>query len=145
METRETINSYWILNLWEAIGIETIEINNNFANAYSTLEIGKEKHRKMITKDLLKPHLASFTLEDQQKICLSMQYVMKAFSEQQLVELLNNFGGTVFPSPSPKITTREFYMNIYHKLFTAPISLKISDYHDTLDKENFRNLSVFVL
>lgn len=122
-----------------------MEATKNSADTYTVLDIGKEKHRKIITKELLKPHLTNFSPEDQQKICLSMQYAMKAFTEQQLISLLNNFGGTVFPSPSPKITTREFYMNIYHKLFTASISVKINDYHDTLDKENFRNLNVFAL
>lgn len=141
MQTRETINSYWVLNLWEAIDSETLA-TKNVSDNYAALDIGKESHRKIISKELLRPHLATFSTEDQQKISLSMQYVMKAFSEQQLLDLLNSFGVPVFPTSSTKITTREFYMNIYHKLFTSAISLSINDYTDLADKLNFRNLEL---
>lgn len=138
MQQREAINSYWILNLWEALTNK----NNNNTDKYSILDIGKEKHRKIITNELLKPHLATFSPDDQQKICLSMQYVMKVFTEQQLLELLSHFGKTAFRTSSAKITTREFYMNIYHKLFTSVISINIVDYHDMHDIINYRDMRI---
>jgi len=128
------INKYWILNLWEAIDGETVEINFD-VSAYLNLDIAKEQDLEIIIEDLLYPALIRFKPENQEKIKCSLLYCSKYLPESDLVGLLNFFGGTVFSSPSPAITCKHFYAKVYERLFHSPC---VSAFEEVSDKENYR-------
>jgi hypothetical protein len=132
------INSYWLLNLWEAIDGESIEINKNI-DKYIHLNIEKGEDVEFIVNDLFKPQLLYFNANNQQKIQQSMKYVIQNFEENELCDLLNFFGGTVFPTAIEQ-HLKSFYIHIYTQLFNQNPLRMLENFKDVKNKDSFRFL-----
>jgi hypothetical protein len=130
------INKYWILNLWEAVDGETVEINFD-PSKYISLNMASEHDVDIIVSELLRPALSFYNDESKEKIKNSLLYATENLSEGDLLELLNFFGGTVFNSPSQEITCRDFYIIIGRKLFEH-FSRKNLEFKEANNLANYR-------
>jgi hypothetical protein len=96
-----TIDRYWMLNLWEAIDGEFIEIDGS-PDDYLGLDVSDELQLNMVIKELLLPQLNCFNDEDKEKINNSLFFNSKYLLEEELLQLMIFFGGTVFNTPNER-------------------------------------------
>ncbi|HVI47262.1 MAG TPA: hypothetical protein VM802_20460 [Chitinophaga sp.] len=130
------VNKYWVVNLWEAIDGETVEINFDVSK-YIGLDISNDEDRDIIIRELLLPTVNYFSIESREKIKYSLFYDSKYLSEEELLELLNFFGGTVFNTPLPSMTCRGVYIKIGEKLFDN-FSFDELEFEEESDRNNYR-------
>jgi hypothetical protein len=132
------VNRFWVLNLWEAIDGETVEINLD-PYEFINLDVSNNDGLQLITTNLLKPQIDYFTKDQQIKIKDSLFYDAYKLSENELLDLINYFGGTVFPTPNNNITMRELYLRIGEILFEANPDLEKIENQIDIKNENFRD------
>ena len=138
---KDLINSYWVLNLWEAVDGETVEINDD-PQHYIDLDISIDFDQNIIVEKLLKPQLNFFNKDNQEKIQKGLLFTIKNLSENELLKNLNFLGGSIFATPNPKISCKKFHEKIYSKLFAVEDNLDLRKVYDIKDKNDYRNFEI---
>ena len=116
---KKEINTFYVLNLLSIIDGEILESTHVDISKYVGLDISTEKGQKVIINELLKPEMLNFSIENQEKIRISMLYCIENYDEIKLENILNFYSGLVFLMPSNSITYKEileiFYTGVFFK------------------------------
>ena len=101
---KQKINTFYILNLLSIVDGEILESAHVDISKYIYLDISTAEGQNVIINDLLKPQLLRFSLENQEKIRISILYCIENYDERKLESILNFYSGSVFLTLNDNIT-----------------------------------------
>ena len=119
---KQKINTFYILNLLSIVDGEILESVHVDISKYIYLDISTAEGQNVIINDLLKPQLLHFSLENQEKIRISMLYCIENYDERKLESILNFYSGSVFLTPNDKITYKQVFEIFYIGVFLKNIN-----------------------
>lgn len=119
---KQKINTFYILNLLSVIDGEILESTHVDISKYVDLDISTEKGQNIIINELLKPELLHFSIENQEKIRISMLYCIENYDERKLESILNFYSGSVFSTPNDNITYKKLFEIFYTRVFLKNIN-----------------------
>ena len=119
---KQKINTFYILNLLSIVDGEILESVHVDISKYIYLDISTAEGQNVIINDLLKPQLLHFSLENQEKIRISMLYCIENYDERKLESILNFYSGSVFLKPNDKITYKQVFEIFYIGVFLKNIN-----------------------
>ena len=119
---KQKINTFYILNLLSIVDGEILESVHVDISKYIYLDISTAEGQNVIINDLLKPQLLHFSLENQEKIRISMLYCIENYDERKLESILNFYSGSVFLTPSDNITYKQVFEIFYIGVFLKNIN-----------------------
>ena len=111
---KQKINTFYILNLLSVVDGEILESAH--------VDISTAEGQNVIINDLLKPQLLRFSLENQEKIRISMLYCIENYDERKLESILNFYSGSVFLTPNNNITYKQIFEIFYIGVFLKNIN-----------------------
>ena len=111
---KQKINTFYILNLLSVVDGEILESAH--------VDISTAEGQNVIINDLLKPQLLHFSLENQEKIRISMLYCIENYDERKLESILNFYSGSVFLTPNNNITYKQLFEIFYIGVFLKNIN-----------------------
>lgn len=111
---KQKINTFYILNLLSVVDGEILESAH--------VDISTAEEQNVIINDLLKPQLLRFSLENQEKIRISMLYCIENYDERKLESILNFYSGSVFLTPNNNITYKQMFEIFYLGVFLKNIN-----------------------
>ena len=111
---KQKINTFYILNLLSIVDGEILESVH--------VDISTAEGQNVIINDLLKPQLLHFSLENQEKIRISMLYCIENYDERKLESILNFYSGSVFLTPNDNITYKQVFEIFYIGVFLKNIN-----------------------
>ena len=111
---KQKINTFYILNLLSVVDGEILESAH--------VDISTAEGQNVIINDLLKPQLLRFSLENQEKIRISMLYCIENYDERKLESILNFYSGSVFLTPNNNITYKQLFEIFYIGVFLKNIN-----------------------
>ena len=119
---KQKINTFYILNLLSVVEGEILESAHVDISKYIYLDISTAEGQNVIINDLLKPQLLRFSLENQEKIRISMLYCIENYDERKLESILNFYSGSVFLTPNNNITYKQIFEIFYIGVFLKNIN-----------------------
>ena len=119
---KQKINTFYILNLLSIVDGEILESVHIDISKYIYLDISTAEGQNVIINDLLKPQLLHFSLENQEKIRISMLYCIENYDERKWESILNFYSGSVFLTPSDNITYKQVFEIFYIGVFLKNIN-----------------------
>lgn len=130
------INAYYVLNILKALDGEYIEAYFETIDDFVDLDISNDDDCTIIVKEFLLPELEFFNKNQQILIQKSLLYCIYFYDDKKLNFLLNYMGGTIFYTPNPKTSIKQFYKTIYQKLFDKNIDFSFinkDDFYESFD------------
>ena len=119
---KQKINTFYILSLLSVVDGEILESAHVDISKYIYLDISTAEGQNVIINDLLKPQLLRFSLENQEKIRISMLYCIENYDERKLESILNFYSGSVFLTLNNNITYKQIFEIFYIGVFLKNIN-----------------------
>ncbi|WP_024742608.1 hypothetical protein [Tenacibaculum maritimum] len=131
------INRYWLVNLFDSIDGETIEMNENInVMDYVDIDYSKTENMKVLVDDFLRPEYLFYDESSREKIKLAFKYALNYLNEDDLEKIIDYYGSLIFYPSDLNITYKEVAIMVWNLLFDNESYQLKEDFIDKNDKND---------